>query len=346
MLDDVQQVGTGAHRRVDHGHVVGREAERLAEAVLEEPVDKFDHAVDDLHGRVVRAGLLAQLRVVDLQELLVQVQVRVVPLALLVAGARLCTGLLELAPVDRANDAEQRVDRPAERAEAVVGEDREGLPHEAVAFAELTGDLADRLPLEADAVDPGEQQRKGDGLGVAVGELLVVGVWEQQLAPVSGEARERPAGVLLLLESLGDLVPQQPAQRGDAVDELGEGARGEGLPPQERVEHPGEAGAVRGERGTTGADVALEPDHVAQALALAVDRPLFAVGVEDVRQPAELLPLDPVVALCAPVSRVRPLAGGLHLDVADEGAVDLDGVVGTELEVRQAGLADRVEAEP
>lgn len=56
------------------------------------------------------------------------------------------------------------------------------------ASAELAGDLADRLASEVDPFDAGEQQREGDGLGVAVGELVLVRVREQQFAQVGGQA--------------------------------------------------------------------------------------------------------------------------------------------------------------
>ena len=74
MFDDAEQVGAGAHRRVQGEDFRVGEAGRLAEARSQQFIDQAHLGVDHLQGRVVSPGVLAQLRVVGGQEVLVEVQ--------------------------------------------------------------------------------------------------------------------------------------------------------------------------------------------------------------------------------------------------------------------------------
>ena len=203
---------------------------------------------------------------------------------------------------------------------------------------ESGGDGGDGLAGEVDAIRARQEECESDGLRVLVGELGVSRVREQQLAPIGRQVREG-AVVCLSFEGVGHLVAEQPGQGCNGGDKLGDVARRYGLPVEEVVEQPGQSVAGVGELRPGGADVAVEVDDLADALAGAVQAPVLAVGVDDVRQGRELGPLLAVVGVGLEPGWVGALAGGLDLDVAGDGAVDLAGVVGPHLQVGQGCLA-------
>jgi hypothetical protein len=207
-----------------------------------------------------------------------------------------------------------------------------------VSAAKLLGDVAQPVG-ELDLADAGHEQAKGDGLGVAVGELLVGGVGEQQLPPVVGEVGE--AGVALG-ELLGDLIAQQLAEARADFGQLERVVGRDGRPPEEGPDE-GEEGGGRGEQVARAGDVALELDGVADGVAVAPEGELVAVGVEEVGEGLELVPLG-LVVLVLEAPRVSALARGLELDVADEGGGECDGVVGPRLEGGDGGFPDEGEA--
>jgi hypothetical protein len=94
-VDDVDEVGAGAHRRIQRHHLGIGEPQSAPEADLEQLVDETNLRVDDIRRRVVGPGVLTQARVVDREEALVEVPPGI-------AGP-----LLQPRPVDRGDRAGQ-----------------------------------------------------------------------------------------------------------------------------------------------------------------------------------------------------------------------------------------------
>jgi len=128
-------------------------------------------------------------------------------------------------------------------------------------------------------IQPNSGSGSGDRLGVPVRELRVAGGREQQVAPLLRERGERS---LPTVELLGDLVTQQPAQPRCGQRQLTCVARWQRLPPEEVVKQPGKARG-RSKFGSRGLDVSLEPLDRPHELAIAPQREVVAVGVEEVR---------------------------------------------------------------
>lgn len=214
-----------------------------------------------------------------------------------------------------------------------VGQQLERTAHERVALAEPVADRVERGRRQVDLLAAGEQEREGDRLRVSVGEARVVGLREQDRAPVACEAAERlvegiaSGGDLALLdrELIEDLAAQQPRERRDGSDERVDGGDRRRLPAQEvveqRLERRGrrQAGSCRLERP------ALQLDLGEDRLAVAPQPPRGPVGVDQVRKVLLALPLAQVVA--AEGGRVDRVPRPLDLDVAGDDAVDADGVV-------------------
>lgn len=187
----------------------------------------------------------------------------------------------------------------------------------------------------------GHEQTKSHGLGVAVGKAFVGGVGEQDFAPVGREFGE---GLAAEGELLGDFIAEQTAEAGaDAGEFLGR-ARRDGFPAEEFLEETEQAG--RGlEPGAGGFDVAEECDDGIHEFAVLPKAEGIAVGVEEVRQGMELLPLRLVVRVFE-FAGVRAFAGGLEFDEADKRSVNRNCVVGTGLQSGERRLADRSEFRP
>ena len=102
---------------------------RLAEAAAQHVIDEADHRADDFRRRVVRAGQLAQVVVVDRQEVLVEVE----------PGVGLA--LADRVPVHGVEHARQRAERGLQRrlVVGVVGQQAQGGADERVGLAELLG---------------------------------------------------------------------------------------------------------------------------------------------------------------------------------------------------------------
>ena len=153
--EHAEQERARADGGVGHGHVRRGEPERAVEAALEHVVDQAHHLADDLGRRVVRAGLLAEVVVVDRQEVLVEVEpgLGAVPQRVGVEQlgvARLGVLLDDPAPLHDAQHARQRADGGVERGavERLVGEQLERRADERVPGAELA----------RDAVEPGVER--------------------------------------------------------------------------------------------------------------------------------------------------------------------------------------------
>ena len=77
VVNDAEKVGSRAGGRVQRDNVGVGEAQGLAQPVGQQVVNQADLGADDLNGRVVGPGVLAQLRVVGGQEVFVEVKPRV-----------------------------------------------------------------------------------------------------------------------------------------------------------------------------------------------------------------------------------------------------------------------------
>ena len=164
------------------------------------------------------------------------------------------------------------------------------------------------------------QQAERDRLRIAVGKLRIVGLRKQQLAPVLGEAGQPRAAARHLLD---DLVAQQPAQAGA---DLARAAwrLAAGLAPiagSRLISGSNASGAL-----SLAPDVSTSPSSWTISpceLAVAPQAECIAVGVDQVRQRLELVPLLLVVRI-AELARVGAFARRLDLDEANQGFADRD----------------------
>ena len=84
---------------------------------------------------------------------------------------------------------------------------------------------------QSDAARSRNQQPKGQGLRIPIGEDLVGRIGEQHLAPGGGQSSERWTARCQMLRHF---VPQETAQAGGLLGELLRGAGRLGFPQQER----------------------------------------------------------------------------------------------------------------
>ncbi len=304
----------------------------LAQTGAQDLLGEAHHLLDHLVRGVVGAAAPAQVVVVDGEERLVEVEVRVPVVS------------PDGHPVDAFDGAGEEVQGHLEPLVDVVGEELEGLAHQGVTGVETPTDLVEARAGDRDALRACEEQGEGDGLGVAVGEGRVVGGGEEQTAPVAPQTREGAldGGVVGVRPALrAQLLPhglaQEAAEWGDVLDEDRYSADGRRIPEEDSSYEGVEGGRIRGAEFHSGAlQRPGQDDLLADLRAVLEDTPVGAVGVEQVRQVAQALPLPSVVT--GEGVGVDALAGPLHLDVAGDLRVDAYGVVGTDAEVRYAGL--------
>ena len=189
-------------------------------------------------------------------------------------------------------------------------EDAEHLGEEVVPRVEPVGRVVAQLLL---AFDPGEQQGVRDRLRVGVRELGVVGVGEEDRAPLAGELRE--VGLVVLQSDL-DRLAQEPRERREGLRECPRRPRDDRLPeeevPQERFDRDALGVGVR--RRPVRAHVPGGADDAADARAVPVERPLVPVRVEEIRVVGEALELRTVVLIGERTTSCS-LPGCLQLDV-------------------------------
>ena len=234
MAQHTQQEGARARGRVGHGHAVGGQATRQRKArSAQRFVDQRDHRPDDFRRRVVRASLLAQVVVVDLREVFVEVQPGV---GLALAQSR---------PVHRIQHPLQRAERRVQGAAGllVVGQQLQRRADERGRVLQALGHLV-QIGADRDATRPRHQQPEGDRLGVAIRELLVAGLGEEQSAPILGQ---RCQCFGLAFQRLDHLVAQQATEACGHLSELLRRPGRDGLPLKEEIEQGQQAGP-RGQR--------------------------------------------------------------------------------------------------
>ena len=188
--------------------------------------------------------------------------------------------------------------------------------------------------FEFDAARASHQQAEGDGLRVAVGELRVRGFGEKQLAPIDGE---RGQGGAFQRELFGHLLPQEATEARAHFRQLLGVARRDGLPAQEVFDEAQQFGR-RGEACAGAFDVSDEANKRAFNLPVAPEAEAVAVGVKQVGQRLQFLPLLLVVA--SEAARVCALARRFDFDEADERLANGDGVIRARLELAQGRFAN------
>ena len=176
------------------------------------------------------------------------------------------------------------------------------------------------------AFELGKQQRVGERLRVGVGELRVVGFGEEDVAPVLGEVVQ---GGVIPADGALHLVAEDARVGRDELGQLARISGRDGLPGEEVDEQLLELGQRVGlKRGSAaGGEVVGDPD-VRLQLALAVEAPLLAVGVDQVGQRAEAPPLAAVGAVRRELVGPRTKPGRFQLDVARQQPTDGDAEVG------------------
>ena len=233
---DTEQEGAGPGRRIGDGHIRRGEPLRQGEPLprAQRFVDQPDHGSDHLGRGVVRARLLAQLVVVDAQEVLVEVQ----------PGFRVA--LADGEPVHGVEHPREGSERGLQRrlVVGVVGEEAKRGADEGVGVAQLPGHPVEAVG-EDDVARPRHQEPEGDRLRVAVREGFVRGVREQEPAPVRREVGERGRAAPQLLRHL---FAQQAAEAGGGVGEL-PGRTGRSRFPLEEVGEQGHEAVGRGQLG-------------------------------------------------------------------------------------------------
>src|SRR5680860_1540192 len=145
-FDDGVKVRAGPHGGIDGQDAGVGETVRLPQPAHQRFLSEAHHLVNDFSGRVVRPGLLAQLRVVQVEEVLVEVKVRV------------AFTFPDAVPMDGTNDAHEEVEGDLEVRSHVIGEELQRLAHEGVVVPELTADYVQADPGQVDVLRPGEEQ--------------------------------------------------------------------------------------------------------------------------------------------------------------------------------------------
>ena len=179
--NDAQQVGPGAHGRVEGDDARIGEAQWPAQTPRQECVHQTDLGADHRERRVVDARILAQPGIVGGEEILVEMKPRVAR-----PGERRRR--------DHGGHAQQEAEgRRQVGAHLPVGQDLQGAGEQIVPRRQrrLGAVKRERVRPLAAAQKQGERHR----LSVGVGELRVRGVREQQLPPIRGQGDERGGGI-------------------------------------------------------------------------------------------------------------------------------------------------------
>ena len=184
----------------------------------------------------------------------------------------------------------------------------------------------------------GDEQTKGDGLRIAIGELVVAGVGKEQIAPVLRQRRK--AGVAQL-DLLQHLIAQQAAQARRHLRKASGVARGLGRPAQEIADERGQGGG-RGELEAGAVQLAVEVDDLARQLPIAPQAETDAIGIEQVRQGLELAPLFLVVRI-GEFAGIGPLARRLHFDEAHQRLADRDRIIGPQGQMGKRCLPHQID---
>ena len=184
------------------GRVRDRDARRREPARETEPgpqplVHEPDHRLHDRRRRVVRAGLLAERVVVDLEEVFVEIE----------PGVRVA--LADFRPLHDVEHANERAEGGLQRPLVLgaVGQQAQRGPDQRVGRTQLLRDHVESA-RQRQLVRASHEKPERDRLRVAIGEMAVGGFGEQQPAPVGRERRERGRASLHLL---GHLIAEQAA---------------------------------------------------------------------------------------------------------------------------------------
>ena len=294
MIQRGEDISAGAGGGVERDHFRINKGKLRVEAGFQQFGDQRHLRPHDRNRRVVDAAILAHLRVVDRQKIFVEIKPRIAARPLPRQRRR----------VHRPNHPFQHLDRRGDfRPRLLVGQDFQRLGQQAMLRAQGLGRLRRRQGCRARPA--GQQQRIGQGLRVGIGELGVVGVGKQIMPPVH---RQRRQTGFRILHRRQHFSPQQPAERGQRFRQSARRRRSGRLPEQEipqQVKHRRRVVLLDRRRAVHG-HIAGQPDQPPDPFAAPVQCPLIAIGIEQVRQVAELLPLRPILRL--EFGRVRALA--------------------------------------
>ena len=130
---DAEHEGPRADGRIGNGDGRRGQARGLLKPAPQHVIDEPHHRPDDFGRRVIRAGQLAQVVVVDLQKVLIEVEPRV------------GVALADRVPVDGVEDSRERAQRRLQRLliVRVVGQEPQGRADERVCLAQLPGGLVE-----------------------------------------------------------------------------------------------------------------------------------------------------------------------------------------------------------
>jgi len=190
---------------------------------------------------------------------------------------------------------------------------------------------------EPDVARPGHQQAEGDGLRIAVGELLIVRFGKEELPPIGGQCSE---GRALLGQLFGDFITQQAAEPRRDPGKL-RGRLWRNRFPAKKIIEPRDEFGRGGEFRSRRFDIALQLYDGADEFAVLPKAKRVAVGVQQVGERLQLLLLFLVVPFVA--SWIGAFTGRLDFDEAHEHVSQCDGVIGSTLERGKRRFADRRE---
>ena len=309
VLDDAKKVRSRAGGGIHCDNVGVGESQCLAQAISQQFVDQPDLCSDDLNGRIICAGILPQLRIVGGKEVFVEIKPRIFR-----SDERRWRHFPD--------HADQQVHRSGDfRQSDRVRQDLQRPGKQAV----LGGQSAP-CTVQSQRVcpfAPSQQERECYRLSVSIGELIVAGIREQELPPLPCKLHQRR---LRVLESVGHVFTQHPAQRGKQVSQAlevdlmpaacREPCGNNGPPGQEVGQKAQDSLSVVGSDSVfpIRRHVARQPDNRPDRLPITVQAPIVAVAVDQVRYCGKPPGLFLIMA-DKPVW-VRPGAGRFQLDIA------------------------------
>ena len=318
VLDNAEQIGPGANRRIKGDDTRVGETQRFTQAMNEQVIDQAHLGAYHLDRSVVDAGVLTQLGIINGQEILVEIEPGVI------AGSRQRGGR------HHRDDAQQQIEGRGDVGAGIgVRQNLQGARQQVVLGGERSLGAFERKRIGG-VFAATQQQRKGHGLGVGVGKLIVGCVGKEELPPVPRQlhqGRSRP------LEGIGHVVTQHATQGGEQCGKALEinfarSVGGDERLPREKIAQQAFDGVrvlKRGRLAAVGGNVARQTHDPVHRFAVSVERPFVAVGVENVRDGREALELVAVMAL-------EPAGGGtnagrLDLDVSSQQLVEMHGVI-------------------
>ena len=200
-------------------------------------------------------------------------------------------------------------------------------------MGEFAGDLF-KTGGELDIFRAGHQQSERHGLGVAVGEGLVVRLGEEKLAPIRRQRSER---CTFQSQLLGHFIPQQPAEAGADASQFFGVARRNGFPTEESLEQAQQA-RRRLKFVARRFDVSDQREHRIHQLPVLPKAERIPIRVDQIGKRVEFLPLRFVMRVFE-LPWIGALARRFQFNESHQRLVNGNGVVGARLQVADRGFA-------